>query len=104
MMCACTEIGLVNGMVKCVNTKMGRTPTGSGCLRLVIMHNLKNEEERKGKEIFSREVQNVKSSCWECWQEVIGWDRAYWKMSDREISSIRVVSAMYHQRYLYTPL
>ena len=56
MICTCTEIGLVwygqvglvNCMVKCVNTKMGRTPTGSGCLRLVIMHNLKNEEERKG--------------------------------------------------------
>ena len=42
------KVGLVNCMVKCVNTKMGRTPTGSGCLRLVIMHNLKNEEERKG--------------------------------------------------------
>ena len=35
------------GMAECVNTKMGRTPTDSGGLRLVIMHNHKNEEERK---------------------------------------------------------
>ena len=35
------------GRVCCVNTKMGRTPTDSGGLRLVIMHNHKNEEEGK---------------------------------------------------------
>ena len=136
------------GRVCCVNTKMGRTPTDSGGLRLVIMHNHQNEEERK---IWKRKLEvkypNTRKSTtfniriwWlvkltmsiRC--SVFRWPLSMFstfRMSDDEnsktqplarwnkkllegehigrcltgrLAQSRVVSAMYHQRYLYTPL